>query len=231
MDIFTLFSIILCFFIALFVIYALANDDFVLLRRHVVVTNLFDLAFITFFIGLFFSRFTYVLFHFSFGFLNPLVFFIFPYFPGLSLSGGIIGAGVFLFFYSNVAKLPKERICDIFSVALFSTLPLGLFLLAIVGKKTLTILLSETILIIVSFVFLVFLVRFFQKGSFKDGGIGLLSLGIFSLISFLAEFLISSERFIFFLSIDQLLLLCLFIFSIVFFIRQEIYATNNYLRR
>lgn len=222
MDIFTLLFILFCLFIALFMIHVLANDDFVLLRRYVSMTNLFDIAFMAFFIGLFFARVLYVLFHFSVGFLNPLVFFIFPYFPGLSLSGGIVGVVVFLFLYSNFLKLPKERIYDLFSVSFFSTLPVGLFALTVIGKKTFTVLLAEGILVIVSFVLFLILIRFFQKGgNMKDGSISFLSLGIFTFISFLAEFFITNERFIFFLSKDQIVLFCLFIFFTGFFIWQE----------
>lgn len=222
MDIFPLLFILFCLFIALFMMHVLANDDFVLLRRYVSMTNLFDIAFMAFFIGLFFARVLYVIFHFSSGFLNPLVFFLFPYFPGLSLSGGIVGVVVFLFFYSNFLKLPKERIYDIFSVSFFSTLPVGLFILMAIGKKTFTVLLAEGILIIVSFVLFLIIIRLFHKGgSMKDGSISYLSLGIFSLISFLVEFLISNERFIFFLSKDQIALFCLFIFFTSVFIWQE----------
>lgn len=221
MDIYSLFIIAFCFLITLFVIYLLANDDFVLLRRHMAVANIFDLAFITFLIGLFSARLGYVLLHFTMGFLNPLVFFIFPYFPGLSLGSGIIGAGLFIYFYSNMSKLPKERICDIFSVAFLSVLPVGLFLLALIGKKTPTFLLSTGILIIVSIIFFVFIIRLFQKGSIKDGGVSFLSLSLFSLISFLAEFILQKERFIFFFSKDQIILFILFIIFTVFFIRQE----------
>lgn len=221
MDIFTLFLIVFCFFIMLFVIHSLAIDDFVLLRRHVTMVNLFDHALITFVIGLISARLIYIIFHFSPGFLNPLVFFIFPYFPGLSLGGGVVGSIIFLFFYTSLLKLPKERIFDIFSISFLCTLPIGLFLLAIKAKKTPTIILSEGILIIISIVFLAFLIRLFQKGSIKDGSISLLSLCIFSFISFLAQFFLQKEKVFFFLSIDQLILFCLFIFSLLFFIKQE----------
>lgn len=225
MDIFPLFLLTSCLFVSLFIVYILANDDFVLLRRHVSMKNLYDLVLITFFIGLFSARFVYVFSHFSIGFLNPLVFSLFPYFPGLSLGGGVIGSLLFLFFYSKFAKLPKDRICDIFSTSLFGTLPVGLFLFAIQGKKTLTNIFSEGILIVVSFMLLVFLIRFFQKGvSFRDGSICFISLSLFSLISFLAEFLITHERFIFFFSIDQLVLFGLFIFFAGLFVWQEYFS-------
>lgn len=221
MDIFTLFLIALCSFVMLFVIHSLAIDDFVLLRKHVTMANLFDLAFITFIIGLFSARLIYIIFHFSPGFLNPLVFFIFPYFPGLFLGGGLIGSIIFLFFYTSFLKLPKERIFDIFSISFFSTLPIGLLLFAIHGKKTLTTVFSEVILIIISFIFLFFIVRFFQKGSMKDGSISLLSLCIFSFTSFIAQFFLQKEKVFYFLSIDQIILFCLFIFSFLVFIKQE----------
>lgn len=222
MDIFPLLSLSFCFFIALLVIYILANDDFVLLRRHVSMTNLFDIAFLTFFVSMFFARLMYVLFHFSPGFFNPLVFFLFPYFPGLSIGGGLIGGLLFLFLYLRYIKLSHDRILDIFSISLFSALPIGLFYLAVIGKKTLTIIFAEGILIIISFVFLLVLIRFFQKGeSVHDGNVSFLSLSIFSLICFLAEFFFKADRFFLFFNNDQIILFFLFILLIGIFIWQE----------
>ncbi len=221
MDIFYLFFLVVCFFIFLFVLFALANDDFVLLRRHVSIHNLFDISFVVFGISLLSARVLYVILHFSSGFLNPLVFFLFPYFPGLSIAGGIIGGTLFLFFYCNVAKLPQKRICDVFSLAVVSCLPLGLFLLFLHGKKTLFLGIMAGILILISFCFFVFLFRVFQKGNIRDGATSSLSISFFSLVSLFSGFLYDKEKLFYSLSFNQILLFFLFLIFLLLFLREE----------
>lgn len=176
MDIFPIVLIIFCFFVALLVLYALANDDFVLLRKHITITKIFDMAILTLGFALFAARLFYVISHFSPGFLNPLVFLLFPYFPGLSVGGGIIGGMLFIVIYSYKAKLAVGRIFDIFSLALFSALPVGLLM-----YLHLAFLLGAVISVLI----FVFIFRNFQKGHLKDGSIGLLTLTSFSVITFL----------------------------------------------
>lgn len=221
MDIFSLLLLSICFFIFLFILFILANDDFVLLRKHVSIHNLFDLSFIVFVIALLSARVTYVLFHFSFGFLNPLVFFIFPYFPGLTISGGIIGATLFLFFYCIIGKLPQKRVWDIFSLAMLGCLPVGLLLFLLHEKKTFFSGIACIILIIFSFAFFVFIIRLFQKGSIRDGATAWLSLSFFSFVSLLSGFLYDKEKIFYSLSINQIMLFFLSIIFLLLFLREE----------
>ena len=74
---------------------------------------LFNVAFYTMGVGLLSARIVYIVLHFSFGFLNPLVFFLFPYFPGLSLTGGVVGGAVFVLLYKR-KRFPTGRIFDFF---------------------------------------------------------------------------------------------------------------------
>ncbi len=219
MDLFPIVLLIACFFIGLFTLYTVSNDDFILLRKHITVTKIFDIAFLTVIVGLFAARLFYVVFHFSPGFLNPLVFFLFPYFPGLSLSGGIIGGVILLIIYSFSGKLPAGRIFDIFSLSLFSTLPLGLVMEFIVSKKVLPsfFLLGGACIALVVYINLF---RHFQKGTNKDGSISFLFLASFSLIMFLTH-AVGREKTLFLLTYDTILLALLFIVSTFLFIQKE----------
>lgn len=122
---------VICFFVFLFTLFSFGNDDIVFLRKNVAMEKIFDIAICIAGFTLLFARVGYVLFHFSKGFLHPLVFFLFPYFPGLSLGGGIMGAFFALFLFCRYYKLPTWRVIDIFLLSFLSALPLGYFLLSL----------------------------------------------------------------------------------------------------
>ncbi|HLD01875.1 MAG TPA: prolipoprotein diacylglyceryl transferase family protein [Patescibacteria group bacterium] len=117
---------ILAIFTFLFCLYRLGKDDFIFLRKNISMEQLFNMAFFFIVVSLLTARVFYVLIHFSWQFLNPFVFFLIPYFPGLSFIGGMIGGLLFLLYYSEKMKLPKKRILDFFSLSLVFTLPVGL---------------------------------------------------------------------------------------------------------
>src|SRR4030043_1864932 len=109
----TLFIIILCFFVFLYNLYYVSRDDFVILRKDISIDKIFTLAFLTGFISLFFSRLFFAIFNPSPQITNPLGFFAITYFPGLSLSGGILGATLFIYFYAKLNKLPIGKMLDL----------------------------------------------------------------------------------------------------------------------
>src|SRR3989344_7996860 len=123
---FFIFVLLICLFIFLYCVYVLTNDDFIFLRRDVTLEKLFNLIFISGLTGLFVARFFYG-FSAKGIFANPLVFLLFPYFPGLSLLGGVVGIGVYLLFSMKRREnpLPLGRICDIFSIAFLISLSIG----------------------------------------------------------------------------------------------------------
>src|SRR3989344_4407799 len=111
MNFFIIF-LLLGLFLSLFTIYYLSRDDLILLRKDVTIEKVFNLAFIIFFGGLFFARLAYGILYSTKIFLNPLKFFLFPYFPGLSLTGGIAGGVLLLFLILRFKNLPIGRIFD-----------------------------------------------------------------------------------------------------------------------
>ena len=130
---FYILILLLCFVIFLFCLHFLARDDFIFLRKNITMEKIFNLAFLLAFVGLFSSRLAFVLLDFHTIYFNPLVFFIFPYFPGLSLAGGMLGSVGFLLYFASLQKLPFQKLFDFFSLSFLSAVStgsLGLFLLS-----------------------------------------------------------------------------------------------------
>jgi prolipoprotein diacylglyceryltransferase len=123
---FSLFFLLLGFLTFLFVLHILSREDWVLMRKNVTLEQLFNIAILTCIAGLFFARIFYIVFNPHWKYLNLLVFFLVPYFPGLSLSGGIVGALLFLVYYSKLKKFPFERVADLLSIVLLLAFPVGL---------------------------------------------------------------------------------------------------------
>ena len=86
----------ICLFVSLFLIYTLSKEDFILLRKDISMDKLFNFIFLIFIVGLFSSRVIYAIIYSPRMFLNPLLFLLFPYFPGLSLLGGVVGIGAYI---------------------------------------------------------------------------------------------------------------------------------------
>lgn len=116
----------ICFVLFLFRLYHVANDDAVLVKKNVSLQMIFDVAFIVAIFSLLSARLVFVLLNPDPIYLNPLVFLIFPYFPGLSLLGGFVGGALTLFLYGRYKKFPQGRVFDFFTVAFTFVLPLGL---------------------------------------------------------------------------------------------------------
>lgn len=208
--------------ISLFCIYLISRDDFIFLRKDVTLEKIFNLVFLTFFSGLFFSRLIFVIIESPKMFLNPLAFFLFPYFPGLSLIGGVLGALVFLVYYTDIKQLPFEKILDVFSVGFLASLSfgyLGFFLLS--GIKDVAALALVFIYIILFFVFIKYAYQLLSKGKFKDGSIGYLILFMFSFISIITAIVTKFSEFAFIRNIENYLFLLLLIISIYMFAKNE----------
>lgn len=180
--------LIICLVLFLFRLYHVANDDYVLVKKNISLDAIFNCAFINGAISLLFARIFYVIFNPDPVFLSPLGFLIFPYFPGLSLLGGLLGGALGLFVYSRMKKFPIGRVFDFFTVSLTFILPFGLigyFLLSqefSVGGTVKLVLF--TVMALAANLYL------YPKASsleIKDGGISMLFLIFFSLIMLLTS--------------------------------------------
>lgn len=208
------------FFLFLFVLYGISKDDYVLFKKHITTDRIFDMAFLAALVFLFSARLLFVMFHFSSAFFNPLVFFLFPYFPGLFLVGGVVGGVSFIIFYCRSHKLPLDRFIDLFGLSFFGVLPVGIFLRLLIEKKTyLSFLFIGAIFI--SFLLFYLLFKFLRKEELKEGSIGFLSLISFCIISFVIGFVNKKELVFSFLNVEDFFLIFIFLVSLVLFIRRE----------
>lgn len=107
--------------IFLFTLYILSIDDFVFLRKNITITQIFDIAFVAGAIGLLLSRIVHIALHPSLSYLNPLVFLVIPYFPGLTISGFLLGTLLAIIFFAFRQKLPIGKLFDIFSLSFLTS--------------------------------------------------------------------------------------------------------------
>lgn len=182
----------ICLFVFLFCLFVLSNDDFILFRKNISQERIFNIAFITIGLGIFFARLMYVIFNFNSSYLNPLTFFLFPYFPGLSLFGGIVGGLSFLLLYSKMQKIPIGRILDIFALSFLFSFSFGLFFNLLLSKK-INFFVDILFLIFYSVLFIIFMI-IFQKERVKDGTVGIFILISFSILTIAMNLITSSFK-------------------------------------
>lgn len=221
--IFFISNLSISFFIFLFCLYLFSRDDFILLRKNVSLEQIFNYAFISAGIGIISGRIFHVFFHPSLQYLNPLVFLIFIYFPGISVIGSVIGVLIFLFFISRKKKIPRGKIYDIFALSFLpafasNILIMQLFELFFVKKISVLALCLSLFL----FMFSLILAIIFQKGRTKDGIIGTITFICFSFVLFFEDiFMIKNKRNIFF-DKEIIVLFILLLVGIFLFIQQKI---------
>lgn len=213
--------LIVCLVLFLYWIFILAKDDFILLRKNVTLEHLFNLTFLTLIIGLIFGRIFYVLGHLNPKYLDPLVLILFPYFPGLSLSGGLIGGISFISFRAMKRKVPFGRILDVFSLSFFFVFPVGIFLTTVaelvISRRFSIISPVNFILDALLFVFSFWL---FAKNKLQDGSMGYICFSLFCIIQLGVSFLTKTKKISFF-SLDTVLLCIIALTFFVLFINQE----------
>jgi hypothetical protein len=208
----------ICLFVFLYCVYVLANDDFIFLRKDVTMEKLFNMVFLGGSIGLLVSRLFYGFAHLGI-FKNLLVFLLVPYFPGLSLLGGVIGIGLYLIFQLKRREelFPLGRITDFFSIAFLITLPIGFLgsLLFSGGKIEIMKLGIQAILYFVLFiVFLKFLLPRLLNGKFKEGRITFIFLMCFSAISLGVSAFSKITVLEYFKNLENIILILIFLLSI-----------------
>lgn len=214
--------LIACLIVFLFGLHVLAKEDLVFVRKNVTMEALFNLAFYTAGIGLLSARIVYVILHFSHGFLNPLVFFLFPYFPGLSLAGGVAGAMLFVLLY-KAKKYPSGRILDFFAMAFLGALPFGFFgeQLLMGMRDKFTGILMPVIFFATLFFFVKVLLPLNMRGEIEDGSLGFLFLLIFSFTTLLSYIVRAKDIVALITHVDTILLILLFIGAFIMLVVQE----------
>jgi prolipoprotein diacylglyceryltransferase len=185
--------------------------------------KVFNIAFMTFAASILSARILYAILNPSSNFLNPLVFMLFPYYPGLSLLGGVGGGVLFLITLGKYKNLPTARLLDFFSVSFLSALPVGIIGYFLLTKQNLFTIAPVSLIlvyIVLFFVFIKILLPLLLSGMLKDGTIGLIFLICFAVISFITN-VIARGKNMFNLGLEDLILVIILYTSLVFLFRQE----------
>lgn len=220
-----IFVLLICLFVFLYCVYLLAKDDFIFLRRDLTMERLFNIIFLGSLSCLFFARLFYG-FHAKSILANPFVFLLFPYFPGLSLLGGVLGAGVFFGFLATNKKnpLPLGRLADFFSIAFLATLPVGFIGFLMFSEDGFSVLRTGSLVItylILFVIFLRFLLPQLLNGKFKEGTIALVFLISFSVVNLISNAFLTTSFLDFFKNPENPILIVGLIVSSVFLVKQE----------
>lgn len=223
---FFILVLLICLFIFLYCAYVLSNDDFIFLRRDVTMEKLFNTIFLGGLISLFTSRFFYGLFHAKSILANPFVFLAFPYFPGLSLLGGIVGAGAYILFLMTNKKnpLPLGRMSDFFSIAFLISLPVGFIGYLVFSEEGVSVISAEIQAATYFILFIIFLKFFLPQllsGKFKEGTITFLFLICFSIVSLISNAFPKISILDFFKNFENLILIAILVSSVDLLIKQE----------
>ncbi len=214
---------IFSFILFLFCTYVFSRDDFILLRKNISLEQVFNTVFISLPAAFIASRIGYILLKPNIRFLNPFVFFLIPYFPGLSLNAGILGIILFLYLYSKNQKIPFERLSDIFAVSFFIVQTVIYFFSLctnIIIKRH--IIIHEPVLFVLYVAFSILFVFWLTKGRWKDGVTGALILVTYSSLSFIVDIipLILKHKFV--IANEWIFIFLLFIVGVIIFVKKQI---------
>lgn len=223
---FFIFALLICFFVFLYCSYLLANDDYIFLRKDVTMEKIFNIIFLGSMISLFFARLFYGIPHASNILSNPFVFLLFPYFPGLSLLGGVVGVGVFFLFLGTRKRnfVPLKRLSDFFSLAFLISLPIGIlgfFMFSEGGILAIKTGILVIVYLILFVIFLKFLLPRLLNSKLKEGTITFLFLFFYSIVNLISNAFPIVSLIDFIKNFENPILIIILIASSVLFIRNE----------
>ncbi|MBI2613304.1 MAG: prolipoprotein diacylglyceryl transferase [Candidatus Levybacteria bacterium] len=217
--------LLICLLVFLYCVYLLANDDFIFLRRDVTMERLFNVVFLGSMFSLFSARLFYGLFEEKSVLSNPFVFLLFPYFPGLSIIGSVLGIVAFFGFLQHFKKdLPLGRLADFFSISFLVTLPIGTvgyFMFSDIGFPIQRALILVVVYIVLFVVFLRSLLPQLLKDKIKEGTIALIFLIAFSLVNLVDGGIGKDNIISYALSANGIALILVFAASLGLLIKQE----------
>lgn len=219
---FYILFLLLGFIAFLFTLYEVSKDDTLFIRKNVTLDNLFTLAFFSVGIGLLFARLFYVFVNFSLNYLNPLVFFLVMYYPGLSFPGGLLAGAIFVLFYARRKKMPLGHTIDFFGISLLSAMPFGF--VANMFIEPLSSFRHIFLPAVVAFLFVVGIVVLLPRtlrSELKPGTLGTSSILVISFVTFLTSVLNGIHAGAFSVSLTDIVSLVTFLISFLFFIKQE----------
>lgn len=206
----------------LYSLYKLVKDDYVFIRKGIAPEQAFDIAFISLWISLFFSRLFDMLFIFQSD-KNIFVQFFSLQNGGFSIIGAIVGGITALYFISRYKKIPLGRISDFFTLSLLCALPVGYLGVAIFINRDM--LLYTFLNAVLFFLLLIFFFQFLKpklmSRSLKEGVLSIIFLIFFSLITLLSNLLASLPNIQgYLLSPMTITTITLFFFSLFLYVKE-----------
>ncbi|MBU2632125.1 prolipoprotein diacylglyceryl transferase [Patescibacteria group bacterium] len=218
---FYFFVLLICFVIFLYSIFSLSKDDLLFVRKDITMEKIFNLAFLAAFVALFFARLSYVLLNPKPIFFSILGFFLFPYFPGLSLLGAVLGGAIFLFLYTSKKNMPIGRIIDFFTFGLMTVIPIGIWgKIILSGQNSILAVGSIFYYLFILVLFIRFVLPNSMRGRFKDGTLGIIFLAAFSIGSIFLN--VFSSKSLSILTTENFVLVFILLSSSALFIKKEL---------
>ena len=211
--------LLISFIVFLFFLFVFAREDHFLMRKGIGTEDMFNISFLGLVVCLLAARTGYVLYHPSWNYLNPLVFFIFWYFPGFSFAFSIWGGIVFLYLYTKRKKLPIGRIYDIIGLAFFPAVVTYLFLSefnTMLMRKPLSV--WNITAAVCYIVFALLISWLFNKGVWRNGIVFNWSLFFFTLVRLITDMIAlhNPSKFL----LEDSLFIGLWVLSIILIVRE-----------
>ena len=222
---FFIIVLLVCFIVFLYVLYTLVKDDFVINRKNISIESIFNTAFLTAISALFFSRLFYVLIYPEPILFKVLGFFLFPYFPGLSLIGAALGGLIFFLPYLRNKNIPMGKAIDIFALSFLSALPVGYLGLIILTGNSIRSMFLFIIYVLTLIVSAKLIFPLSLRGKLKDGLFGVAFISFLSLFNLLASFLNKKPYIIF--NVENILFLAILILSLLFIFYKEFFDKSS----
>lgn len=169
---------ILAAFTGLFILYAVARHDFVLLRQSISLRFIFDNVFITLFVSFLIARVGYIAYMGFYDMFNPLKFFYLTRFWGIQPYLGFVAAYAMLYLLFRKRK-NLLRIYDIYFISFTPIILLDVFLKSNSGINIFIKIVS--LLVLASFYG--WFIKIHNKYTTKDGFITFLTIITYSLVS------------------------------------------------
>ena len=210
-------------FVFLYSLYRLVKDDYVFIRKGISLEQSFDIAFITLWISLFFSRLLDMFFHYQIN-KNIILQFFSIKDGGFSLIGAIIGGVIALFIMGKYKRIPLGRVSDFFTLSFLFALPIGFLGSAILAERNQ--LLYTFLNAIFFFLLMIFFVQFLKpklmSRSLKEGTISILFLLFFAIITLLSTLIASLNNIQgYLLNPNTIATIALLIFSVFLYFKEE----------
>lgn len=209
------FAIFFSFLISLFSLYLLSKHDFVLLRKNIAVTKIFDVVIISILVGGFVSRVFFAIDETRLLLFNIIPFFHIIRYPGLSLLGFVLGAVVTIVFFLRKTKA-MLRILDIYTISFF---PIAIAVVATRGYFF--NIFFQIIIIFLSITYWLYIIRSHSRYALRDGSLSCLSLALISFDCFSYAFITGGRNIVLGLSFSQIVSLPLGIFALFLFFANQ----------